>query len=146
MSLSSHSWIPTQRLIFQLLKEDIIRIVHFMNPPKKMKEHFFVTDRWKSPDLVNRPACLLESWKIRSLSYKDLMSYWPKSWKKSCDTYIKKNIRSSHNFAYATTAMLLWHMQNCGLIKLSETTLQWCIFTIFGLWGRKLFVKWFKVD
>ena len=64
LKMSSGKW-RSSCLSLNVLKEGIIRIVHFMNPPKKMKEHFFVTDRWKSSDLVNRPACPLESWKIR---------------------------------------------------------------------------------
>ena len=36
----------------------------------------------------------------------------------------KIDIKSGHNFAHATTAELLWHVQNCDLIKLPEIKLK----------------------
>ena len=54
-------------------------------------------------------------------------------------------IQTVHNFAHVTTAMLLWHKQNCELIRglfCKQEQQIFFFFTRFELWAHKLFVKW----
>ena len=51
-------------------------------------------------------------------------------------------VRSGHNFAHATTAELLWHVQNCVLVESLFFTWATCIFKKFGLWACELYVNW----
>ena len=46
-------------------------------------------------------------------------------------------IQSSHNFAHVTTAQLLWHVQNRGLIGLENSKLELQNFTRFESWAHK---------
>ena len=52
-------------------------------------------------------------------------------------------IQSGHNFAHATTAQLLWHVQNCYLIgSLEPKLVQKVCPQKFQLWTHKPLVKW----
>ena len=52
-------------------------------------------------------------------------------------SYMKILIQSSHNFAHVTTAQLLWHVQNRGLIGLENSKLELQNFTRFESWAHK---------
>ena len=63
---------------------------------------------------------------------------------RTCDAFSSiPMIYQGHTFAHVTTAMLSWHVQNCGLnvsLEIISKTKQ--SFTIFHRWAHKPSVRW----